>query len=482
MNIEELYKQDQEQKEQEKVEKKAKREKRLSVHDEDTVSNKEEHWKPYEIKDFTLPEFQIPVKKSNNAKASLYKQLSKVLAFVDFTKRKRAGQGCTVMPIPTTSRQNLMIWDSSMAVSRAIDLMETLGLISLFDNSYRFGVPYPGGCYCKLYAYYKDNEDKLIEYCKDNGISKFEIKNAEDFCSEQVEKLEVVNEEAVFEIADVRFGKNLDLEKPQDCSKSDFEVFLTYCLYHNYPDFRFHQIKADEINSRFYENYPDFKLRFKPNFTWKGNKVVKIGIRLTNKLCSVEKAERKELLKQFGFNLEKDVKSSVPRLTLSLNKGEWIGEDVDLYKLINDEFEPGSEFTEARRDAIKHFMLMTYFEEGSDKLLGKNVTYKLNKKDFNKSEVDEMMGRLRRAAFKALGEKFYGNDIFYVESCVYLMTLYDLLTSGHMVWIVYGAFYSNGEEDQETFEFMITNGVAMNFRYFLDKSCFNQGIKKKGVA
>ena len=47
---------------------------------------------------------------------------------------------------------------------------------------------------------------------------------------------------------------------------------------------------------------------------------------------------------------------------------------------------------------------------------------------------------------------------------------------------VYDAFYSNGEEDQETFEFMITNGVAMNFRYFLDKSCFNQGIKKKGVA
>ena len=28
--------------------------------------------------------------------------------------------------------------------------------------------------------------------------------------------------------------------------------------------------------------------------------------------------------------------------------------------------------------------------------------------------------------------------------------------------------YSTGEEDQETFEFMVSNGVKMNFRYFVD--------------
>lgn len=63
----------------------------------------------------------------------------------------------------------------------------------------------------------------------------------------------------------------------------------------------------------------------------------------------------------------------------------------------------------------------------------------------------------------------YGSDIFYVESCVYLMTLYDLLSSGHMVWQVYDCFYSTGKEDKEQFEEMISNGVRFNFDEFVRK-------------
>ena len=57
--------------------------------------------------------------------------------------------------------------------------------------------------------------------------------------------------------------------------------------------------------------------------------------------------------------------------------------------------------------------------------------------------------------------------IFYVESCVYLMTLYDLLSSGHRVWQVYDCFYSTGDEDQGLFEYMVSNGVKLNFEEFL---------------
>ena len=67
-----------------------------------------------------------------------------------------------------------------------------------------------------------------------------------------------------------------------------------------------------------------------------------------------------------------------------------------------------------------------------------------------------------------------GSEIFYIESCVYLMAAYDLLTSGHMVWVVYDAFYSNGEEDQDTFENMLRYGIKMNFKWFLEKSNFRQ--------
>ena len=47
------------------------------------------------------------------------------------------------------------------------------------------------------------------------------------------------------------------------------------------------------------------------------------------------------------------------------------------------------------------------------------------------------------------------------------MTLYDLLTSGHKVWQVYDCFYSTGTEDQDTFDYLISSGVKLNFEAFL---------------
>lgn len=440
-----------------------------------------DNWKPYHIDDCVIPEFQIPVKKSNNYEASKREMLSKVLTFIDFAQRKRHKDGCTIMPIPTTSRQNLMIWGYPKAVSRAIQFMCEVGLIGVYDDTYRFGVPYEGGNYGKLYIYYKDNEDKLIQYCRDNGIHKYMTKNVESVITEdQMRRIETVDRSKNFDITKVQFNRNLNLEKPDGISNTDFELFLTQCLYVNYPEFKFYQTKADEINERFYQDYPEFKLRFKPHFTWKGKKVHKIGIRAANEFCSKPKAEREELLQKYGFNLEKDVKSSVPRLTLSINEGHWIDEDIDIYELINNEFDPGSELTEERRDAIKRYMLTTYFTEGSDKMLGKNATYKLDKEGLVKTEVDELMGRLRAAAQKVLGGTVFGSEIFYIESCVYLMTLYDLLTSRHMVWLVYDAFYSNGSEDQETFEFMLRKGIKLNFTHFLEISNFRKYSKAAG--
>lgn len=457
----------------------------LEDNTEDVQCSMLDNWKPYRIMDYVLPEFKIPVKKSNNYEFAKREMLSKILTFIDFAQRKRYKEGCTAMPIPSTSRQNLLIWGYPKSVSRAIAFMKEIGLISAYDEAYRFGVRNEKANYGKLYAYYKDNEDKLIQYCKDNGIYKYVTKNVDKILNKnQAKKIKAIEATVTFDLSEVRFGKKLNLEKPAGVSKADFKSFLTQCLYVNYPELEFYQTKADEMNKRFYENYPEFKISFTPHFRWKKNKVYKIGIRASNEFCSKTKAERAELLKKYGFHLEKDVRSSVPRLTLSINEGRWIDEDIDIYELINNEFDPDAELTkkewEVRREAIKHYMLTTYFEEGSDKLLGKNVTYKLDKEEIVKTEVDELMGRLRSAASKVLGGKKFGSDIFYVESCVYLMTAYDLLTSRHMVWLVYDAFYSNGSEDQETFEFMLRNGIKLNFEHFMEISNFRKYSKEPG--
>ena len=442
---------------------------------EEVEAAQQDRWKPFKLEGEVPPKFNIPVNKSNNCDSYNRDRLSRVLRFIEFTRRKRFKEGCTVIPIPTTSRQNLLIWGYPMAVSRDIKFMEKIGLIKVFDSRSHWGSPFEGGNYSRLFCYFRENEDKVIQYCKEHNIEMCEIIEAEDITTqEQVEKIEKVDEARTFSLSDVRFGKDLNIEKPEGVSKTELDMFLVQCLYLNYPELKFHQIKVKEINDRYYKDYPEFRLRFRPHIRWKGNKVVKIGIRLTNECCCVSKEDRKELLKQYGFHLEKDVRSSVPRLTLSINEGCWIDEDIDIYKCINDEFEPGSDCTPERRKNIKSYALPTYFEDGSEKMLGKNLLYQLGKTGLNKEKVDELMGRLRTALVKAVGGRTYGSDIFYVESCVYLMTLYDLLCSGHKVWLVYDAFYSNGNEDDETFKKMVAHSVKMNFRDFMEISEFRK--------
>lgn len=222
-------------------------------------------WKPCVLEGYETPEFKIPINNSNNSLTRTREELSRVLAFIEYAQRKRIKGGCTAMPIPTTSRKNLTIWGYPKAISRGIEFMKELGLITVYIDQFRFGVPFEGANY----------------------------------------------------------GRNVLSE---------------------------------------------------------------------------------------------------------------------IYKMKIDM--PGVE----------------------------------------KAEIDELMGRLREAAFKALGSRTFGSDIFYIESCVYLMTLYDLLTSGHMVWLVYDAFYSNGEEDQELFETMVRNAVRMNFGYFMERSDFRQFSKTGAIV
>ena len=97
--------------------------------------------------------------------------------------------------------------------------MEKMGLITVHNETYRFGVPYEGANYGKLYAYYEPIEQKVIEYCKENGIHKYIIRNVEEITGDkQIEKIEEstknIDEIRTFAISDVRFGKGLNLEKP----------------------------------------------------------------------------------------------------------------------------------------------------------------------------------------------------------------------------------------------------------------------------
>ena len=421
-------------------------------------------WRPRRCEDYILPAFNIPESRS---KKSQRKKLSKVLAFVMRERNIRASEGCTIMPIPTTNKSMLAIAGSPANVTNLIKFMCEIGLISPESEKYRFGCKNDKLNYAKTYRYYYDNEVKLLEYCKQEGIEAFQTKNRG-----RRKKITIPDDFGI-SVKDVYVSSRLNLVKPKNLSHAEFENCLSELLHQRYPDLKKYQEMADEINEKHYADYPEFKVRFELNFTWDKEKNAVQGIRLraTNSSVSASNSEehgenfhrliKKELLEKHGLNLSKDVKSSVPRITLSLNQHYWEKESTDIYERIYQEYiltevcpTNGTivqKFAELR-EAIKKLHMRGYFDtEESIRNHTRNAMGHHAVED--KDEIDAIMEAYQRAVIKAEGGKLYGTEIFLHESCIYLDVLKELLDNGYFCWECYDAFYVRKEGvTQEEFE------------------------------
>ncbi len=424
-------------------------------------SKDEYHWRPLTTDNYTVPDFCIDVSNAKGAKGKFNNSLSKVLAFVNNIKHRRSKTKCTIMTIPVKNKTNLAIWGSDKSVSNGIALMKKIGLISIENEMFRHHARNKKDNMAKTYRYYYENEQKLLQYCSTHGIEAAKVEN-------HIYKIDPSKPYRTdIDPSKVRFSHQLRLSKPSDMSVSEFEEALSLCLYENYPELTLHIDKANEMNDKFYRDYPEFRITFQPNFHWNSKKtmVTKIGIRATNPMANTRKEDRKDILKAYGLTLEKDINASVPRMTLSLNSGHWVDYTGDIYELIYRNMGEAGEFTSEIREALKQLHMRAYFES-SAKQVGHHTWLKMDQEGIDKTDVNNTMCKLRGAIVMSEGDRLYGSDIFYVESCVYLMTLYDLLNAGHMVWPIYDCFYSTGNETQEEFEELVLNGIKINFMYF----------------
>ena len=244
-------------------------------------------WKPQGVEPYKTPKFNIKESKAKGAETKLRNKLGKVLAFINSMKYIRIKEGCTLMPITVTNKENLAIWGNEMGVSRGIAYMIEIGLISIENDKYQFGAYYEKDNKSKTYRYYKENEDKIKKYCEDHGIEMFVVKN-KVYNTSELKKLH-----KGIDKSKVRFASRLKLIKPIELSRAEFEKQLTLCLYENYPALRFHIVKANEINEKYYKDYPEFRIRFQPKFKWSddGLYVSGIGIRATNSLTNLKKGK-----------------------------------------------------------------------------------------------------------------------------------------------------------------------------------------------
>ena len=265
---------------------------RIEVKADYTFDKRKYDWHPITVDDYVLPEFKIIESNANGADLKLRLKLSKVLAFIESVKHRRAKTGCTIMPISLTSRSNRLIWNSGTSIANGIAFMKKIGLISTESEYYRFNAYNKNENFSKTYRYYKENEDKLKAYCEERGIK--------PYCRENplYSSFDIAGREPSIDVKKVRFSSKLKLIKQSHFTNKEFEKLLTLCLYENYPGLRFFIEKANEINKTYYKNYPEFQIKFQPRFTWSKNcKYVKgIGIRATNSLINVKKEDRAEVL------------------------------------------------------------------------------------------------------------------------------------------------------------------------------------------
>lgn len=372
------------------------------------------------------------------------------------------------MPIPSTDKRLMEICGGQRNASNLIKFMCKIGLLELYDGHFQFNATKKNFNQSKKYRYFYDNEVGIIEYCRDNGIKK---RKKEEITNNTVVEKFSIDEKSV------RFCSKLKLRKPDDLSKKQFEEYLRGALYRNYPELEHYQQIADHINTAYYSEEPNMRIRFEPKITWnkKQNIVRKIGIRATNAYVSAKKTNdndehfmgyyKDEILRWYGLNLEKDVKSSVPRITRSLNTGKWVNENIDIYEMIYHEYvkrrgDTGAtihEFSEVR-SAIKSLHMRAYFDDA--KVLGRN-TRNAMARVLDKDEVDQEIQLLREAVVAAEGGCLFDSEVFYHESCIYMDVLEELLENGFIVWQCYDAWYAAKEGvAQEEFEAYVTRVVA----------------------
>ncbi len=416
-------------------------------------------WKPIYLEkgSFVNPAFHIPTSRDSRIK----KEFSKVLTFIYEKARSVRKKGCcTIMPIPWKSPELNKIWSN---VTRGKNLMIKIGLIQEYNGKYRFGAGRFN--YGKTYAYFYENELKFIEYCEENNIKAFTIKNFNTLAN--------TSTNIQIDSSKVRIGTGLRLERPKGVSKPVFENEISKLIYKKYAELEYIQKLADEINEKYYVDYPEFRILLRLKFHWSdsGKYLTKISLRATNSLCNLKEADKQEVLNRLNMKLASDVNCSVPRLNKSMNLGYWFTDgpgryfETDMYELIFKEMYPNEIFNQEGRDAIKKLLLRTFFEN-SGGLLTRDIWNNIDQTGLDQNAVNKEVLALEQAVIKVAGPEIYGPKIYYVEACVYLRVLFELLKEGKNAWLIYDGFYSTGEMMDELFDAYVKGLIKIEFDEF----------------
>jgi hypothetical protein len=441
---------------------------------------------------FHFNDFSIPQTRKINPQKVL---LSKTLAFIDMKKFIRYTDkdgGFTVLPISCKSKRLLSMFNSQPQVTYFIDFIIEIGLLAEYDENYQFNAFYSKNNRVKEYVYSYEAECKVKEYCSNNNINKYKVRNYNN-SNNSINIRSIDN----FDKLSVKFSSKLNLLKPDNWSVHQFEDYLTTCLYDNYPQLQHYQELADLINDVYYSEDVDRQIQFLPTFTWrKGNKcVISIGIRATNCLVSAKKeyeqgdenknisGYKSEIFERYGLKYHYDVKSSVPRLTYFWNTGIWLDNSVDLYSRMYEKFvhycpSEKVEWNEKTRKVYKDFHMRGYFDNYSTIAghIKRLISMKIEYKKDEWTNLDYLMKSYKKSIEETIGET-YDSEIFLHESCIYMDVLFELLKRDLEVWQVYDEWNTN-EEVEDIYDIISNKAISYYNNYINDNKEYNNNSIK----
>ena len=443
--------------------------------------------------------------------------LRKLYALCKFYSRVRGASpdDVTVLPMAQTQFALVRLFGSQVNVSNVIDCAKKTGLIVTQNERYYFVSEttiykefWKENSKSKTYFYFKNVEDELLDFCKEHRVSPW------------TEKDNPVP--AVFELPDyiksrITISPHIKgVVKPDIISVSEFESSVRKILEEKYPEYNEIQNLIKEVNScPFYRTHPELQMKGEFSIRIKGNRLRKVGFRVTNRACSVSKEEkdnqiyksREIMLNALKLNgTHHDVRSSIPKVMYLLSHGKWLPQSADIYEMIFESMKKSgstslknySTFTAPLRELFKTAFMTVNFsksEKEASRSLSRRILTPRNKSEvesrnyFKDEYTDEyktitegtknfihtFVTEYRNAVSSVIGFTS-SSDIFLYESLIYLKTLKTLLKCSN-AFECYDAFYLNKNIDSEVIETMIEENALSTYRNLKETVTFDRYVR-----
>ena len=361
----------------------------------------------------------------------------------NYFKIDEEGRNHPVSVLPISCRNSNLIenFGNQSAVSRLIKKCQRIGFLVRMNKHYHFDKRKAKRNYSYFYAYNKSVEHLVIDVCRRRKID-IEASMEKDYTivGTFADAMKIPKED--YDRITLKTGR---IGLAGYDSKSAEEAIKRVIMAEKYRLLIAPRLaKISAMNTHLPEEQ---RIVFNPNLKYsKNGRLIRIGLRATSYIVSLEKDEEKAngktrmeyLTEYFGTDeiQEYDVRASIYQISHLLNFGEWIGNGQDPYeKMFGRPFK-----NKAEREAYKSFCMTLYFDNPNEIYAHNRRAIPFCVSQYGKDAIKDAIFKAEESMRGFTGDKFF-NEVFLHESLIYIDFVYALRNVGIDVVQVYDGFY-----------------------------------------